>query len=156
MRLILQPYRHFTYVTAQSPTLPSLYLRHSSFSNTSAASPTSQFILQLFFHFSYVTSSSLNSPGEPPRPQGPRISSGHHYHYQSSFITGANDLRCWCALRSQIYIHTYKINWLYAALVHSSNDRSVHKITLCGNNLGTAKTFIEARRNWNLSLKFRK
>ena len=26
-------------------------------------------------------------------PQGPRISFGHHYH-QSSFITGANDLRC--------------------------------------------------------------
>ena len=27
------------------------------------------------------------------RPQGPRISSGHHHHH-SSFITGANDLRC--------------------------------------------------------------
>ena len=48
------------------PTLPSLYLRHSSFSNHSVGSPTSQFILQPFFRFSYVTSSSLNSPGEPP------------------------------------------------------------------------------------------
>ena len=57
----------FTYVTAHSPTLPSLYLRHSSFSNPSVASPTSQFILQPFFHFSYITSSSLNSPGEPPK-----------------------------------------------------------------------------------------
>ena len=54
-----------SYVTAHSPTLPSLYLSHSSFSNTSVASPTSQFILQPFFRF-YVTSSSLNSPGEPP------------------------------------------------------------------------------------------
>ena len=46
-----------------SPTLPSLYLRHSSSSNLSVASPTSQFILQPLFRFSYVTSSS---PGEPP------------------------------------------------------------------------------------------
>ena len=64
--LILQPFRHFTYVTTHSPTLPSLYLHHSSFSNPSVASSTSQFILQPFFRFSYVTSSSLNSPGEPP------------------------------------------------------------------------------------------
>ena len=40
------------------------------------------------------------------RPQGPRISFGHHYHHQLSFITGANDLRCWRALKPQIYIHT--------------------------------------------------
>ena len=65
-KLILQPLRHFTYVAANSPTLQSLYLHHSSFSNPSVASPTSQFILQPFFCFSYVTSSSLNSPGEPP------------------------------------------------------------------------------------------
>ena len=43
-----------------------LYLRHSSFSNPSVASPASQLILQPFFHFSYVTGSSLNSHGEPP------------------------------------------------------------------------------------------
>ena len=30
------------YVTAHSPILPSLYLRHNSFSNSSVASPTSQ------------------------------------------------------------------------------------------------------------------
>ena len=64
--LILQPFRHFTYVTTHSPTLPWHYLHHSSFSNPSVASPTSQFILQPFFRFSYVTSSSLNSSGEPP------------------------------------------------------------------------------------------
>ena len=33
---------HFTYVTTHFPTLPSLYLRHSAFSNPSVASPTSQ------------------------------------------------------------------------------------------------------------------
>ena len=41
-QLILQPFRRFTYVTAHSPTLPLLHLRHTSFSNTSFASPTSQ------------------------------------------------------------------------------------------------------------------
>ena len=40
--LILQPFRHFTYVTAHSPTLPLLHLRHSSFSNHPFASPTSR------------------------------------------------------------------------------------------------------------------
>ena len=63
---------------AHSPTIPSLHLRHNSFSNLSVALLTSQhilqpfrrftmsqFILQPFFRFSYVTSSSLNSPGEP-------------------------------------------------------------------------------------------
>ena len=64
--LILQPFCHFTYFTTNSPTLPSLYLRHSSFSNPSVALPTPQFILQPFFRFSYVTSPSLNFPDEPP------------------------------------------------------------------------------------------
>ena len=64
--IILQPFRHFTYVTAHSPTLSSLYLRHSSFSNSSVVLPTSQFILQPFFGLSYVTGSSLTSPGEAP------------------------------------------------------------------------------------------
>ena len=76
---ILQPFRHFTYVTTHSPTLPSLYLHHSSFSNTSVASPTSQFILQPFFRFSYVTSSSLNSPGELPMTKAVLISTVRSY-----------------------------------------------------------------------------
>ena len=54
--LILQPFRRFTYVTVHSPTLPLLHLRHSSFSNSSFASPTSQVL-----HF---------SPGEPPMAHG--------------------------------------------------------------------------------------
>ena len=62
--LILQAFCHFTYVTTHSPTLPWLYLRHSSFSNP-VASPTSQFILQPSFRFYYVTGFSLTSPGEP-------------------------------------------------------------------------------------------
>ena len=65
-QLILQPFCHFAYITTHSPTLPLLYLHHSSFSNPSVASPMWQFILQPFFCFSYVTSSSLNSPGKPP------------------------------------------------------------------------------------------
>ena len=60
----MSSFRHFTYITTHSPTLPSLYQRHSLLSNPFVASPTSQFILQPFFRFSYVTSSSLNSPRE--------------------------------------------------------------------------------------------
>ena len=44
-QLILQPFRRFTYVTTHSPALPSLHLHHSSFSNPSFASPTSQALL---------------------------------------------------------------------------------------------------------------
>ena len=41
-------------------------------------------------------------------PQGPGISFGHHYHHKSSFTTGANDLRCWRALKnSNIGLHIY-------------------------------------------------
>ena len=54
-QLILQPFRCFTYVTAQSPIFPSLHLRHNSFSNPSAALPTSQLILQPFRCFTYIT-----------------------------------------------------------------------------------------------------
>ena len=64
--LILQHFRHFTYVTTHSPTLPSFYPRHSSFSNPSVASPTSQYILELILqpypHFTYVTAHSPNLP----------------------------------------------------------------------------------------------
>ena len=60
--LILQPFRHFTYVTTHSPTLSSLYLRHSSFSNPSVALPTSQLILQPFRCFTYVTAHSPTLP----------------------------------------------------------------------------------------------
>ena len=48
--------------------LTSLYLRHSSFSNPSAALPTSQFNLQPFRCFTYVIGTSPTSPGEPPMP----------------------------------------------------------------------------------------
>ena len=46
---------HFTYVTAHSPTFPLLHVRHSSFSNPSIASRTSQFFLQPFCCFTYIT-----------------------------------------------------------------------------------------------------
>ena len=57
-RLILQPFRRFTYVITHPPTLPSLYLRHSSFSNPSVPLPTSHLILQPFRRFTYVTAHS--------------------------------------------------------------------------------------------------
>ena len=49
---------HFINVTTHSPTLPSLYLSHSSFSDPSVALPTSQLILQPFRCFTYVTTHS--------------------------------------------------------------------------------------------------
>ena len=68
-QLILQPFRHFIYVTAHSPTILSLYLRHNSFSNPSFACPTSQalHLIQLCFtssllHFTYVTTHSPTLP----------------------------------------------------------------------------------------------
>ena len=48
--------------SAHSQTFPSLYLRHSSFSNLSLASPTSRLILQHFRHFTYVTAHSPTLP----------------------------------------------------------------------------------------------
>ena len=96
LRLILKPLHRFNYVTAHSPTLPPLYLRHSSFyspsvvsptsqalhlglrhssfSNPSAASYTPQLILQPFRCFTYVTGTSRTSPGEPPMHRGIRNS----------------------------------------------------------------------------------
>ena len=69
--LILQPFHCFIYVTAHSihyPTLLSLHLCHSSFSNPYIASPTSQLILQPFCCFTYIIGTSPTSPGEPPMP----------------------------------------------------------------------------------------
>ena len=49
-------------------------------------------------------SSPVRQMSESFRPQGPRISFGHHYHHQSSFITGTN---------GTIYIHTPMLGCLY-------------------------------------------
>ena len=70
-----------------SPTLASLHLRHSSFSNPSVASPTSQLILQTFRCFCYVTGTSPTSPGEPPMPR-------------TTFLL----LRHFCPLESVLYL----------------------------------------------------
>ena len=75
---ILQPFRHFTYITAHSPTFRrftyitansahsptflSLYLHHNSFSNPSVALPTSEIILQPFRCFTYITAHSPTLP----------------------------------------------------------------------------------------------
>ena len=71
-QLILQPFCRFTYVTAHSPTFPSLHLHHSSFSHPSVALPTSQvilqplilqpLILQPFHHFTYIKAHSPTLP----------------------------------------------------------------------------------------------
>ena len=67
--LILQPAQsptfpslHLRHITAHSPTFPSLYLRHSSFSKPSVASSTSQLFLKPFRSFTYVTAHSPALP----------------------------------------------------------------------------------------------
>ena len=90
--LILQAFRHFTYVTAHSPTLPALYLRQNSISNPSAASPTSQLILQPFFRLSYVTGFSLTSPGEQP-----------------TLYVGLYETACAAQQSSQAHCQTYQL-----------------------------------------------
>ena len=70
--LILQTFHHFTYVTAHSPTLPSLYLCHSSFSNeqssfsnlsvTSHVTAHSPTLLSLYLRHSSFSNLSLTSP----------------------------------------------------------------------------------------------
>ena len=75
--LILQAFIHFTYVTSHSdsPSFPSLHLRHSKFSNPSLALPTSQLILQPFRCFTYVAAHS------------PTILSLHLRHRISTYVT---------------------------------------------------------------------
>ena len=51
-----------------SPTLTSLHLRQSLFSNSFAALPMSQLILQPLRCFTYVIGTSPTSPSEPPLP----------------------------------------------------------------------------------------
>ena len=80
-QLILQDFRRFTYVTAHSPTLPSLYLRHSSFSNPSVASPTSQLILHP--SFASPTSQDFHLRHLASRPCWKLIF--HHFYRDSCF-----------------------------------------------------------------------
>ena len=91
--VILQAFHRFTYVTAHSPALPSLYLRHSSFSNPSVASPTSQLILQPFFRFSFSKLSIASPTSQLILQPFPRFTyvTGHsstlsllHLHHSSS------------------------------------------------------------------------
>ena len=80
---------HFTYVTAHSPTLLSLYLRHSSFSNPSFTSPMS-----LALHLRHlanrpsistlVTKFSQNIVADTDKNKAPN----HDYHKcSSSFLS---------------------------------------------------------------------
>ena len=59
-QVILQPFRRFTNVTAHSPTLPLLHLRHGSFSNPSFSSPTSQAL-----HLIHLASRRAHCPNFP-------------------------------------------------------------------------------------------
>ena len=59
-QLILQHFCRLTYITAHSPTLPLLHLCHSSFSNSSFASPVSQ-ALHLIHLASHPWSSAANA-----------------------------------------------------------------------------------------------
>ena len=117
--LLFQAFSHFTYITAHSPMLPSLYLHHSSFSNPSVVSPSSQLILQPFFHFSYVTGFSLTSPGELPMVH--KVSFHGDVYRNKTQLKGKiywnRDSKCWAIfqhihLRNRDIYHTMAPNFL--------------------------------------------
>ena len=58
------------------------------------------FLGEVFSGFFLTCKTLMSESFRPPRPP---ISFCHHYHHHTSFITGANDLRCWRALKLQIY-----------------------------------------------------
>ena len=83
--LILQPFRRFTYVTAHSPTLPLLHLRHSPFSNPSIPSPTSQLMSRAHsptFPSLHLRHSSFSNTSVP-LPTSQLISRVHSPTFQS-------------------------------------------------------------------------
>ena len=90
--------RRFTYGTAHYPSLPSLYLRHNSFSNPSVASPTSQLILQPFRCLTYVTSHSTSLPSlylrhssfSNPSVASPTSEFIHQHFFRFSYVTGSS------------------------------------------------------------------
>ena len=72
--------------SAHSPTLPSVHLRHSSFSslsNPSVASPTSQLIIQPFYCFIYITAHYPTLPLLHLRTSQPTLLSLHLRHLVS-------------------------------------------------------------------------
>ena len=91
--LILQPFRHFTYVSTHSPTLSSLHLRHNSFSNPSFASPTSQLMIRahsttfpsLRIRLNSFSNPSVTSPTSQLIPQPFRRFTYVPTHEHSSF-----------------------------------------------------------------------
>ena len=84
--------------TAHSPTLPSLYLSHNLFSNSSVALPTSQLILQPFRCFTYVTANSATLPSFYLRyssfsnssVSSPTSQLNLQLFFRSSYVTGSS------------------------------------------------------------------
>ena len=99
---ILQAFSHFTYVTAHSPTVLSLLLRHRIFTYVTwraahdLGSITSRITCPGWGLFGVFSSTVIQISGKL-RPQPSPDITGHHNH-ENSFIAGGNDLRCWRAL----------------------------------------------------------
>ena len=125
-QFILQSFRRFTYVTAHSPILPLLHLRHSSFSNPSftwleneqssnlsVTSPTSQLILQQFpslhlrhssffnnfRHLTYVTDHS---------PIIPSLYLRHSSFSNPSFVSPTSQALHLCHLSSRPWVRDHR------------------------------------------------
>ena len=96
-------FRHFTYVTAHSPTLPLLHLRHSSFSNPSFASPTLQAL-----HLIHLAR----------RPFGVVIHDRNNVHLSALFLLFRINTRilklalCMCVFLYKILVSSYNISIL--------------------------------------------
>ena len=90
-----------------------------------------------FFRFFFLTCKT--NVGKLEAPKVPEYHLAIKYHYQPSLITGANDLRCWRALKPQIYIYTMfteeeQRSWLKIRCVRERKVRQCHGglVEACG------------------------
>ena len=91
-QLILQSFHHFTYVIAHFPTILLLHQCHSSFSNPSFASPTSQALL-IFQPFRLFTNVTAHSPTVP-------LLHHHHSSFANPFASPTSQALHLCHLAS--------------------------------------------------------
>ena len=137
--LILQAFRHFTYVRAHSSTLTLLHLHHNSFSNPSAGLPTSQLILQALLllhlhhrHFTYVTAHTPILPPlhlhhrsfYNPSVASPTLQALHVLHLASRpCIEGWKNSLWWTSLLQQVtkFRCSYSFGYLLRILLRAVN-----------------------------------
>ena len=106
-----------------SPALTSLHLRHSSFSNPSAALPTSQLILQPLRWFTYVVGTSRTSSGEPPMHTGMKKQSVVDQLVKASYYV-QKKIQFWIVVKN---FTTSSKHIFFGHIVSSDSSFNIHK-----------------------------